>query len=245
MRSAATPIARRDLLPVALIGIGQFGLLIALLNVAVLYSSSTRVSLVFATLPLMTIAVSWFVLRTRIDASDIAAIVLTVIGVVILLGGGALAGTVGPSEFGGLGCAVLATLTGAVCSTFYAPYLRSYGILNVSVVAMAGSLVFLGAVALVEPSGAPISAWSLMTLLLVGFVGLSSGVGYLMWLYALANAPAGIVTAFLALSPITAIALSILWLDARATASLFASLVLIVGGLAFMAASAPARKDPL
>ena len=43
LRAAGPPFRKSDLLPVALIGIGQFGVLVALLNIAVLYSSSARV----------------------------------------------------------------------------------------------------------------------------------------------------------------------------------------------------------
>lgn len=235
LRSTAPSISRRGLLPVSLIGMGQFGLLIALLNLAVLNSSSARVSLVFATLPLMTIGVAWLFFRKSVGARDVTAIVLTIAAVAALVGGEALAGMITVGEVTGLVLAALATLTGAVCSVFYGPYLKRYGALNVSVVAMAASLLPLAAMALVETGGAPVGSWTDQTLALVGFVGLSSGIGYLMWLYALANAPAGIVTAFLALSPITAVLLSIIFLDARVTPSLFAALTLVIGGLAMMA----------
>lgn len=242
LRSSAPGISRRDLLPVALIGMGQFGLLIALLNVAVLYSSSARVSLVFATLPLMTIGVAWLLFRTRVGARTIVAIGLTVVGVGILLGGEALTGDVRSGELLGLLSAFLATLTGAVCSTFYGSYLRRYSVLNVSVVAMAAALVPLGMMALFETGGTPVADWTGLTLLLVLAVGLSSGIGYLLWLYALAMAPAGTVTAFLALSPITAVLLSVLFLDASATTPLFLALSLVIGGLTVMATtSRPSR----
>ncbi len=237
LRSTGLSIRRRDLLPVSLIGMGQFGLLIALLNLAVLSSSSARVSLVFATLPLMTIGVTWIFFRNRVSRRDLIAIVLTIVGVAVLVGGDALSGTVTFVEVAGLTYAALATLTGALCSAFYGPYLKRYGVLNVSVIAMAASLVPLGVMALVETGGAPVGSWTGQTLALIGFVGLSSGIGYLMWLYALAHAPAGTVTAFLALSPITAVSMSVLFLDAHTTASLYAALALVIGGLAVMALS--------
>ena len=74
----ASPLPARDLVPVALIGIGQFGVLIALLNVALLYTSSARVALVFATLPLMTLALGWA--RARLGAQELGAILLTLLG---------------------------------------------------------------------------------------------------------------------------------------------------------------------
>jgi drug/metabolite transporter (DMT)-like permease len=242
-RSKAPQFAPRDLLPVALIGLGQFGLLIALLNLAVLHASSARVSLVFATLPLMTIAVGWVAFRTGISGKNIAAISLTVVGVAVLLGGEAIGGGIALSEWVGLGCAVLATLTGAVCSAFYGPYLRRYGVVKVSAIAMGASLVPLGILAMFEGGGTAVSTWGAQVFLLIGFVGLSSGIGYLMWLYALTHAPAGVVTAFLALSPITAVALSMLVLDTPASAPLFAALGLIIAGLAAMALTSSREKS--
>lgn len=232
---SSTPIKRRDILPVALLGIGQFGLLIAFINLAVLYTSSVRVSLVFATLPLVTLGVVWILFRTRVQRADLAAIVLTIMGVAILLGGDALTGSLGGAELAGLAYAGLATLTGAICSALYKPYLNRYGVIKVSVIAMAASLIPLGIMALLEGGGLPMANWSLKTGLLVFFIGLSSGIGYLLWLYALGNAPAGLVTAFLALSPITAVASSILYLDSLPSQSQLAALILVIGGLLAMA----------
>jgi len=48
--------------------------------------------------------------------------------------------------------------------------------------------------------------------LAIVFIGLSSGVGYYLWLWALGHAPATQVTVFLALSPVTAAALGALFL---------------------------------
>ncbi len=45
---------RRDLLPIGLLGITQFGILIALLNYALQFIPSARAALIFATLPLLT-----------------------------------------------------------------------------------------------------------------------------------------------------------------------------------------------
>ena len=51
LRAGWPRFERRDLLPIALLGIGQFGILIVLLNVSLEYVSSARAALVFATTP--------------------------------------------------------------------------------------------------------------------------------------------------------------------------------------------------
>ena len=233
--SPGASVARRDLAPVALIGIGQFGVLIALLNVAVLQSGSARVSLVFATLPIVTLGIGWFLTRTAVGWRTIGAIALSVIGVAVLLGGDALLGRLAAPDLIGLACAALATLTGALCSSLCGPYLRRYGVVRVSVIAMAASLVPLGAMGLIEAHGSAMTSWSSSTFAVVGFIGLSSGVGYLMWLHALAHAPAGIVTAFLALSPVTAVTISAIHLGTPISTTLALALALIIRGLVLTA----------
>lgn len=61
----------------------------------------------------------------------------------------------------------------------------------------------------------------------IAFIGVSSGVGYFLWLWALRHAAASKVSLFLSLSPLTAMLLGVLWLGEP-----FAStLALAVAGL--------------
>jgi drug/metabolite transporter (DMT)-like permease len=230
--SSGAPVTRRDMLPVALIGMGQFGILVALLNVAVLHTGSPRVALVFATLPIVTLAVGWVLGAARVTRLALWSIVLSVVGVAFLLAGDALTGRMAGSDWIGLGCAGLATLTGALCSSLYRPYLQRCGVARVSVIAMSASLLPLGLMGLIEPHGVAMADWTARTVALVGFVGLSSGFGFLFWLYALSHLPAAVVTAFLALSPVTAVVLSVAFLGTVPSASLGVALVLVMGGLA-------------
>lgn len=236
-RQPALPL-RGDLLPILLLGVGQFGLLIALLNWAVLLTDPARVTLVFATLPLMTLAVGSGLGQARLRRVELLAIVLTLLGITLLFASEALLRGLTLRDLSGLACAAAATAVGALCSVWYRPYLQRHGVVRVSVLAMAASLVPLAALALLEAPGLPMAAWPLRTLVLVGFVGLSSGVGYLLWLYALQHAHASRVTAFLGLSPVTALALTSWFGGAHVTAQLVGGTVLVVAGLGVIAASA-------
>ena len=64
------------------------------------------------------------------------------------------------------------------------------------------------------------------------FIGLSSGIGYVGWLWALRHAPASRVTLFLALSPLTSLALGAWWLHEPTPARLWLALGLVGAGLA-------------
>ena len=60
--------AWRDLGPIAVLGIFQFGVLIALLNVGLRYTTSARAALLFATFPLMTMVAAALLGREGLTA---------------------------------------------------------------------------------------------------------------------------------------------------------------------------------
>ena len=235
LMSKAPRIARRDLLPVALLGIGQFGVLIALLYAALLYTSSPRAALVFSSLPLMTLGVSHLMGKASPGFAGVMAILSTLAGIACLLGLDAWAGRITATDLIGLLLAALATLTGAVCSVFYRPYLERYGIIRTSALAMAASLPPLALLGLVEPAALPVADWSSVIIALIIFVGLSSGLGYLAWLYALSKADATRMTAFLSLSPVTAALVSVTVLNEPVTPGLVVGIALVGLGLIFLA----------
>lgn len=196
--------AARDLLPVALLGIGQFGILIALLNYALQFIDAAQAALLFATFPLLTMALAAALGQERFTARKAGGLALTVVGVGFSLGAGAVTAEISGDAWIGAAAALLSALTGAVCSVFYRPYLQRYPTVQVSAFAMATSVVFLAGLASGEglfarwPETGP-AGWAAIL-----FIGVSSGIGYMLWLYALRHALASNVTAFLSLSPITA-----------------------------------------
>ena len=93
--------------------------------------------------------------------------------------------------------AVLASaLVGALCSVLYRPYLRRYPALPVSTTAMLASVLFLALVTAFEGAFGKIPQVTVNGWYAIGFIGLSSGIGYFLWLWALRHAPASGVTAF-------------------------------------------------
>jgi drug/metabolite transporter (DMT)-like permease len=229
---AARPrFAARDVAPIALLGIVQFGVLIALLNYGLRFIPSARAALVFATVPLLTMLLAVALRHERLTMAKASGVLLTLAGVALALGDKALRR--GDDPHGWLGEAAVfgAALSGAACSVLYRPYLRRYPTVPVSAFAMLASVVFLGALAAREGFFA---AWPRVTLggwAAVIFIGFSSGVGYVLWLWALANAPATRVTVFLALSPFTAALLGALLLAESITAPVAAGLACVMLGV--------------
>ena len=203
--------ARRDVLPIAGLGITQFGILIALLNYGLRFIPSARAALIFATFPLLTMVLAVALGHERLTLPKILGVLLTIAGVGLALGEKALQGG-GAQEWVGELAVFASASSGAVCSVLYRPYLRKYPALPVSAFAMLASVGFLAILAagegfFVSPPRFTPGGW-----LAIVFIGLSSGVGYYLWLWALGHAPATQVTVFLALSPVTAAALGALFL---------------------------------
>lgn len=198
-------IALRDLLPIGLLGVGQFAILIVLLNYALLHIPAARASLLFATFPLMTMLLSAALGRERFTPAKVGGSLLTFAGVAVALGGAALGPEAGQgSAWLGTLAALGAAFCGAACSISYAPYVARYSSLHVTSFAMFAAVVVLAAIAIPEGLFAawPAFTWGEATAIV--FIGVSSGVGFFCWVYALGNAPPTLVTMFLALGPMTA-----------------------------------------
>ena len=224
--------AARDLLPLALLGITQFGILIALLNYGLRSVPSARAALIFATFPLLTSLIAAALGRERLTFPKLGGVLLTMLGVGLALGDKSLQrGAAGEAWVGEL--AVFASaVSGALCSVLYRPYLQKYPTLPVSAFAMLASVVFLVPLAAGEGFFAGRPGLTPVGWMAVVFIGIGSGVGYYLWLWALNHATPTRVTAFLALSPVTAAALGA-WLLGEPVSPLAAlGLASVAAGLA-------------
>jgi drug/metabolite transporter (DMT)-like permease len=131
-------------------------------------------------------------------------VLATIVGVGLALGEQAVASSSAGNQWLGALAVLVSAASAALCSILYRPYLQKYPTLAVSAFAMFASVLALALVAAgegffsVPPHFTP-AGW-----LAVAFIGVSSGVGYYLWLWALNHTTATSVTVFLALSPISA-----------------------------------------
>lgn len=228
-RAAVGPLRIRDWLAMGLLGIGQFGLLIAALNYGLQHVSAARAALIFSLFPLLTLCLSSALGQERVTVRLLAGVGISIAGV-----GLALFPKLGASGTGHwLGeLAVLASAgIGAVCSVLYRPYLRRYPTLHVSSFAMLASVIFLALAALPEGWPSHLGGLGQRTWAVVAFIGVSSAVGYGWWLYALKHESATRVTVFLALNPVTAAVLGQLVLGEMLDGWTVAAIALIAVGL--------------
>lgn len=230
----------RDLAAVAALGIGQFGILVVLLNVGLLYVSSARAALLFATFPMMTMLLAAALGRERLSLARTLGVAMSFAGVGLALLDKLAVEQAAAGEWAGVAAVLGSALTGAVCSVLYRPYLQKYPILPVSTLAMFASVVFL--VVLAVPEGIIITVprlgpgvWAAIL-----FIGGSSGIAYFCWLWALGRLPPTQVTVFLSLSPITAALLGVLLLGESLSPLTLAGLAAVVCGLIL----AFARREP-
>jgi drug/metabolite transporter (DMT)-like permease len=221
-------IAKRDLLPIALLGIVQFGGVVAVINVGLKYIPAGRAALVFATSPLLTMLLAAALRHERLTLAKTLGVLLTIVGVALALGEKAIERGTSPEAWIGELAVLASAFCAAFCSVLYRPYLQRNPALPVGALAMLASVGFLLLLAAGEgffdaPPRLSSAGW-----MAVVFIGVSSGVFYYLWLWALERKTATRVTVFLALSPITAAGLGAMLLGERITA-------LLIGGLACVA----------
>lgn len=193
---------RRDLVAMAVLGIGQFAVLIALLNWGLQHVGAAQAALIFSLLPLLTLLLGAASGRERVTPWLLAGVLLSIAGVALSLAP-KLTAPQGGHWWGEL--AVLASaLVGAVCSVAYRPFLQRYPTVPVSAYAMLASVLFLAVMALGEQWPQRVALLPGQVWAAIAFIGLSSGVGYFWWLYALKHESPTRVTVFLALNPATA-----------------------------------------
>lgn len=231
-RGGVTRIPARELPRIALLGVGQFGLLIALLNLGLQSVPAAEGALLFASFPLLTLLVAVALGHERPGWRQALGAALTLGAVAVALGpqlrgaGGATGGSLS-GELAVLGSA----LCGAVCSVLYRPVLRHHAALPVSAIAMGAAVVALAACAPFEDAARRLPLVSARGWAAIAFIGASSGIGYFLWLWALRHAAASRVTLFLALSPLTAMLLGTLLLGEPLQPTLPLALLLLAAGL--------------
>lgn len=123
-----------------------------------------------------------------------------------------------------------AAMIGAICSVLYGSYLRRYPALPTSMLAMAAAVAFL--FGLCWLTGQPFTpSLSMVQWAHVVFIGVSSGVGYFCWLWALARVDASRVVAFQVLGPITAAVIELVINRQLPSWQLLLSVALVAYGL--------------
>jgi drug/metabolite transporter (DMT)-like permease len=231
----------RDGVAMALLGIGQFGILIALMNFGLQRIGSAEAALIFSLFPLMTLVLSAAMGRERISPALATGVIVSIAGVAVSLA--PKLGLHADGSWWGELAVLAAAAVGAGCSVLYRPYLQRYPTLRVSAFAMLASVAFLALAAWPEEWPRRITGFSGTAWAATLFIGASSGIGYFMWLYALKNEHPARVTAFLALNPPTAALVGWALLSEPVHAEVLVGLALVAVGL-WLATRRPSANPP-
>jgi drug/metabolite transporter (DMT)-like permease len=199
---AVTGSRTGDLLAMAALGIGQFGILIALLNFGLQHVGAAQAALIFSLFPLLTLLLSAALGRERVTWQLLLGVVLSIAGVALALA--PKLGAVHAGHWWGELAVAASAAIGALCSVLYRPFLARYPTVPVSAFAMLASVLFLALFALQEDWPQRVGGISGPAWLAVAFIGVSSAIGYFLWLHALKHESPTRVTVFLALNPVTA-----------------------------------------
>lgn len=222
--------ALRDALPIAIFGILQFGVLIVLINYGLSHITAARAALLFASFPLLTMIIAAMLGRERMTWPKSLGVLLTILGVGITLGEKVF-DAASADHWIGEAAVLLAAFCGALCSVLFKPYLQRYPTLSVGAYSMLASVAFLIILAGFEGAFTTWSGYSPGGWLAVIFIGISSGIGYYGWLWALRHAPPTQVTVFLGLSPITAAIVGAVFLAEPISWPLLAGMAVLLAGL--------------
>jgi drug/metabolite transporter (DMT)-like permease len=244
-RGALARLTPGDAIRVMLLGVVQFGVLIALLNFGLKHVDAGLGALLFATFPLMTLVIATAAGHERFDAPLAAGVLLSIVGVGLALGVRAPAMS-GAAFVLGAACVLVAAFCGAVCSVLYRPLLRRHATLPLGTLAMAAAVAALLPAAAAEGLFTQMRALTPAQGAIVIAIGLSSGVGYWMWLWVLKHTAPTKATTFLALSPVTAALIGAGALGEPISAGLVGGVVCILVGLVLTASRrvSPASTPP-
>lgn len=232
----------RDLLAMAALGTGQFGILVALMNWGLQTVPAAPAALIFSLFPLLTLLLGAALGREQLTARLAAGVLVSIAGVALSLAPKLQAGHAG-SWWGELAVFASACI-GALCSVLYRPYLQRYPTVPVSAFAMLASVLFLAVIALGEGWPARIGGLGASAWAVVLFIGFSSAIGFFWWLFALKHESPTRVTVFLALNPVTAAVLGWSLLDEPLAPILLLALALIALGLWAATGRPTGKKAP-
>ena len=219
----------RDRFAVLALGVLQFGVQIVLINVGLQSVASAPAALLFSSFPLITLLVAAWLGHEALSRRKVAAVALTMIGVALALGTAALEQTGG--GIAGELAVLAAAATGAVCSVLYRPYVQRYGAMPLAIWAMGAAAAALAATAPLEQALPRLQALSASSWWALLFIGASSALGFVTWLWALGRMAASRVTMFVAFTPLTALALGTLLLGEPIPWRLAPALLLVLAGL--------------
>ncbi len=226
LRQRWPQVPRRHWLPLFALGAAQFALMTVLLNLAVSLSPSARVSLIFATAPMITYVMSLALGHEALQRDRVLGVLACLLGVGLVLGERAGGGSI----LGDL-VAIAAAVVLAGCNVTFRPMLGRYPALPLGAMAMAAGVATLAPISLANGGLAALPALDLTGWILIAALGTTSALSFQAWIWAIGQVGATRIALFLSLGPITAMALGWAWAGEAVTQMFMGGLALVLAGL--------------
>jgi drug/metabolite transporter (DMT)-like permease len=232
---ALEPMPRRDRAQIALLGVLFFGLFPWSFSGSLTHLPSATVALIVATNPLVTLALSVLRGTERLSARIVIGQLLALAGIVLAIDpthAAAAQTSSGTNHWIGYLLAFTTVICGAIYNVWSRPLLLRYPSALVTSWAMVAGVLSLAPLALLQGLGTHTRTISPSGWLAVLFLGtLGGAVGFGLWSYALRRSTPSRVAVFLALNPISAIALGVFLLGEPITMRLILALVAVLAGI--------------
>ena len=199
--TVAWPQVKQHLPRIFLLGAAQFGLLVALMNLSVVYISAALATIVFSAAPVSALILATAVGQERPSLRQILGIVAVLLGVVLAIGDQAAVET-GEALLFGLLAVGTAVLASAGCAIGLRGTMDGKPPIAVTVLCMASASLALLPFSLIQtPSFTAISTTDWSIILAIGVI---SGLGACSWIWTLKHADASTATSWISLGPIVA-----------------------------------------
>jgi len=225
----------RDRAQIALLGALFFGLFPWSFSASLTHLPAATVALIVATNPLVTLALSVLRGTERLSARMVIGQLLALAGIVLAIDPAratAAQSTSGTNYWIGYVLAFTTVICGSIYNVWSRPLLLRYSSALVTTWAMVAGVLLLAPLALLQGLGTHTRTISLNGWLAVLFLGtLGGAVGFGLWSYALRRSTPSRVAVFLALNPISAIALGVFLLGEPITMRLILALVAVLAGI--------------
>jgi drug/metabolite transporter (DMT)-like permease len=226
-----TPIKKKDLLPLFLLGFTGLVMYHLGLNYGEQYMSASAASLIIATIPIFTVLFAAVVLKESITKRIVLGVLISLSGTVII----SLTGTTGdPFAVTYLSAAVavlIAALVGAGYTIAGKKLLERYSALSLTVYAFLfgslGLLPFLSSSLVTQAAAMTWQGWGAVLFLAV----LPTVVGYVLWYVALEVKTASEISVFLYFIPVLSTIISYFWFNEAITALFVVGGALVIIGL--------------
>jgi drug/metabolite transporter (DMT)-like permease len=230
--------SRRDLPPVAALGLLYFSLFPVLFNASLLYTTAARGALALSTLPLLTMLAAALLRVEQLTIQKTAGVLVAMLGVSIALATGLKNAPEGAWR-GDLSMAA-AALCMALYSVWSRPLVKRYGTVIYTALAMTFGATALTALAWQTGGFHSVRNFGTIQWSGVAFLGIFGGaITFFLWSYALERTTPTRVAISVTVNPIAAGLFGAIVLGEPITLPLLAGLLLVGGGIALATSKMP------